>query len=231
MLVQLAGNVGDQLIDAGTRRMLPPMFTVTHAGPCPGWADWHSCSPDSCPTREFRGTLIISGGGSWSRTFHDTPSIVEHSQAERIVVLPSSFDLGVEPVARALSDSRVTAFARERVSALASGLLAHCPSFFFDYRPWLGAGGSGRLTAFRLDAESAGGPIPPWNIDLSLVKKSLGDWLLTISTAEEVWTDRAHVMVAAALMGKRVRYRDGSYFKVRAMAETWLADYDVEPLS
>jgi hypothetical protein len=41
----------------------------------------------------------------------------------------------------------------------------------------------------------------------------------TITAYEEVYTDHAHVMVAVAMLSRRVRYRSSSYHKVPAMAE------------
>ncbi len=83
------------------------------------------------------------------------------------------------------------------------------------------------MYAYRADREAAGEPIPEGNCDLSATCESLDEWLWTIARHAEVDTDRAHVMIAAALLGKRVRYRASSYHKVPAIAEYALADYPV----
>ena len=59
-------------------------------------------------------------------------------------------------------------------------------------------GGGGTLVALRTDAESA---------------------LDAISEARHVVTDRAHVLLDAALLGRSGEYADGGYWKNRAMAE------------
>ena len=84
------------------------------------------------------------------------------------------------------------------------------------------------LRAFRTDAESAGGVIPEDNNDISRSCPDLIEWLQTIASYREVHTDRAHVMLAAAMLGKRVRYRSASYHKVPAIAEWSLAGFPVE---
>jgi exopolysaccharide biosynthesis predicted pyruvyltransferase EpsI len=44
-------------------------------------------------------------------------------------------------------------------------------------------------------------------------------WLWTIARHDTVATDRAHVMIAAAMLGKRVEYHGTNYHKVTAIAE------------
>ena len=74
--------------------------------------------------------------------------------------------------------------------------------------------------AFRTGAESAtDGQVSPDNNDISRTCDSRHQWLWAIAGHEVVETDRAHVTIAAAMLGKRVRYRPSSYHKVPAIAE------------
>jgi exopolysaccharide biosynthesis predicted pyruvyltransferase EpsI len=93
-----------------------------------------------------------------------------------------------------------------------------------------GAPRGGHLNAFRLDGESTGRPLPADNVDLSTVftmgcaPRGLTElvaqrFLAAIDLFEELHTDRLHVAVGAALLGKRVGFFPNNYFKVRAVYE------------
>lgn len=45
--------------------------------------------------------------------------------------------------------------------------------------------------------------LPSSNVDISVACKNLKDWLNTISSYDTVKTDRAHVMIAAAMLEKK----------------------------
>jgi hypothetical protein len=86
------------------------------------------------------------------------------------------------------------------------------------------------LRCFRLDAERAGPPPPPGNRDLpALLEPPAGhpaaaQWsahrlLAILDRAAVVHTDRLHVAIGAALLGKRVRLHPGCYDKNRSVYE------------
>lgn len=146
-------------------------------------------------------------------------------------MFPSTFDM-TEPLTKfVLQHTSAKIFARESISAstVPGAILAHCPSFFVDYNLYKQQG-RGVLNAFRTDHEGKGNETPLDNIDISLLPGTVVAWLNLISRYEEIRTDRAHVMIAAALLGKQVRWRDCGYFKVRAIAETFLGQYDVKEI-
>jgi GT2 family glycosyltransferase/exopolysaccharide biosynthesis predicted pyruvyltransferase EpsI len=215
------GNIGDHLIYAGCRRLL---------------ADFSYKEVSILALDGVRGhTALISGGGAWCRPYHDMPrylSIIENS-FERVVVLPSSFDLSEESVRQALSATRALVFAREpasyqQIRSVCQAEIAHDCAFFFDYSPF-SRPGQGTLTAYRSDKESAAGAAPEGNNDISVSCESLDQWLWTIARYQTVKTDRAHVMIAAALLGKQVHYKASSYHKVPSIAGYSLKDYPVFP--
>jgi GT2 family glycosyltransferase len=152
----------------------------------------------------------------------------------RVVVFPSSFDVSVPAVRRAVERSRAIVFAREReshrqIAELCDARLAHDTAFFFDFGPYTMAG-SGVLYAYRNDAEATGrSPVEPENRDISTTLGTLDEWLWTIARHAEVHTDRAHVMIAAAMLGKRVEIHPSATHKVTAIAEYALSDFDVRP--
>lgn len=216
------GNLGDELIYAGTRQLL-------------GALTYREMSLRDLEKREGE-LALLSGGGAWCQPFHEVlPAALPHIEErfERVVILPSSFDPSVEAVRRALLATRATVFAREPVSFrlirdLCDAGLAHDCAFFFDYGKFRQKG-TGTLSAFRTDAESKQQSLPQGNLDISVTCRDLAHWLKTIAAYDVIHTDRAHVTIAAAMLGKRVRYRASSYHKVPAIARWALRGFPVEP--
>lgn len=224
-LVRGLGNRGDELIWAGARELLAErIYREIDLEMLPG-ASGH--------------TAVLAGGGAFSRPYHEIMPralAVAELRFERVLVLPSSFDPSDDEVREALMGTQATLFAREaeshrRIVSLCDARLAHDCAFFFDFAPYR-KGGRGTLNAFRTDKEAAGGrPLPSDNEDISVTAPSLEGWLETIADHETVRTDRAHVMIAAALLGKRVEFAPCSYHKVEAIADYALSDYPVVPIA
>ena len=221
-LVLPPGNIGDRLIHAGTERLLSGIsfreIAIRNV-------------PDSCGD-----TALLGGCGGWCGAFHGVPECLPLLEArfDRVIVMPSSFDTTVDSVKRALSNSRALIFAREQVSyeqirALCDAALAHDCAFFFDYAPYQQAG-QGVLTAFRTDHESAFQTVPSENQDISVLCNSLDEWLWTIARHELIRTDRAHVTIAGAMLGKRVEYLASSYHKLPAIVDYALRHFPVTRL-
>ena len=216
------GNVGDGLIYAGALQLLSNISHVEVSGQNLEDASGH--------------TALIAGGGAWCHPFHDfMPTLLPlvEQRFERVIVLPSSFDVSVNGVREALRNTKALVFARERESyrqirELCNADIAYDCAFFFDFGPYKRRG-NGRLFAFRTDKESALQETPDDNNDISVTCGSLEDWLWTISRYEAVETDRAHVMIAAALLGKRVEYQASIYHKVPAIAKFSLKGFPVRP--
>jgi GT2 family glycosyltransferase len=216
------GNLGDELIFAGTRRLLAGLA-------------YREVALDELP-RVSGHTAVLAGGGAWCQPYHELmPQLLPLVELRftRVVVLPSSFDLAVPEVRFALGRTRALVFAREAESfrqlhEVCRAELAHDCSFFFDFAPFARAG-RGVLQAFRSDREATG-PAPAGSFDISLRCSSLDEWLWTIAAHELILTDRAHVMIAAALLGKRVEYLPSSYHKLPAIADFALRGYDVRRL-
>ena len=220
--IRLYGNKGDELIYAGTRQLLARRFYK------------------EVSVRELDGvsghTALVAGCGGWCDPYHD---MVKHlpvieAKFEGVIVMPSSFDVSVPSVRSTLATTKAVVFARERksfddIGGLCNARIAHDCAFFFDYRPYL-RDGDGCLVAYRNDAESALSVIPENNHDISRLCSSLDEWLWTIARHEVVKTDRAHVMIAAALLGKTVDYWTSSYHKVPAIADYSLNSFPVRPV-
>jgi Polysaccharide pyruvyl transferase len=217
--IRLYGNKGDELIYAGTRQLLARRFYK------------------EVSVRELDGvtghTAVVAGCGGWCGPYHD---MVKHmpvieAKFERVIVMPSSFDISVPSVRSTLATTKALVFARERKSfddicGLCDAKIAYDCAFFFDYRPYL-RHGEGCLVAFRNDEESVFGGVPEGNHDISKSCSTLDEWLWTIARHAVVKTDRAHVMIAGALLGKVVDYWTSSYHKVPSIADYSLKSFPV----
>jgi exopolysaccharide biosynthesis predicted pyruvyltransferase EpsI len=221
-VIRSHGNIGDHLIHAGMRRLL-------------GGFDYREVGLQQL--YGVSGQLaLITGGGAWCAPHQNLPRYLPRieEQFERVVIFPSSFDTKVRSVRGALAASRALVFAREYVSyeqirTLCRAGLAHDTAFFFDFEPYRRPG-RGTLLAFRTDRESLTNSVPPGNQDISATCESLDEFLWTIARHASVKTDRAHVMISAAMMGKEVRYAPSSYHKLPALAASSLQGFPVTPL-
>lgn len=220
------GNIGDELIFAGTRELLSGHV-------------YREIEVEQLPASSG-GTAVLTGSGAFSREYHEfMPELLAIAELrfDRVIVLPSSFEVAVDAVRAALRHTSATVFAREPVSykgieGLCRARLAHDCAFFFDYAAHR-APGSGTLNAFRTDRERAhdAPPLPGDNEDISVSCATLDLWLARIGEHAVVRTDRAHVMIAAALMGKEVEFAPSSYFKLDALAAGSLGEFPVRPLA
>jgi hypothetical protein len=222
IFVRPAGNIGDRLIHAGTRRLLSGLRYREV-----GVAEARKCS----------GPVALLGGcGGWCGPYHGLPNCLRVLEArfDRVIVMPSSFDTTFDEIRRALAASRSLFFAREEVSfrqirELCRAEIAHDCAFFFDFEPYRRTG-QGVLTAFRTDRESAFAAVPAGNQDISIECGGLDQWLDIIAHHDLIRTDRAHVTIAGALLGKRVEYLSSSYHKVPAIVDYALRSFPVSRL-
>ena len=215
------GNRGDELIVAGLRRLLEACV-------------YEELDADTAAAAGVDGdTALIIGSGGWCRTYHRTmPALlgIVEQRFDRVIVLPSSFEPEEDAVRAVLDGTGAIVFAREpeshaRIADLCDARMAHDTAFFFDYSPWAARDADGTLDAFRTDHETGGRvALPPGNDDVSATAADLDAWLDAIARHDRVRTDRAHVMIAAALMGRAVEWAPGSYHKLEALTATLPAE-------
>jgi exopolysaccharide biosynthesis predicted pyruvyltransferase EpsI len=219
VFIRGAGNLGDELIWAGTRQLLSGLsYREIHVR----------------ELKETSGhTALFTGGGGWCEPFHRMPTFlpIAEQRFQMVIILPTSFDINQKTVRTTLEKTNAMVFARELVSyqqirTLCNADLAHDCAFFFDYDEYI-QNGEGMLNAFRTDAESINMALPEGNNDISKTCSSLDEWLRTIGRHDIIRTDRAHVMIAGAMLGKRVEYLPSSYHKVPAIADYALKNYPV----
>jgi exopolysaccharide biosynthesis predicted pyruvyltransferase EpsI len=222
-LLRSWGNRGDDLISAGNRRLLRHL----------PYREYDIRKFDQAPSRA---TAIISGGGSWCKPYHLIAELLPYIEARfsHVIVFPSSFDIDEPIVRESLSLTHAVVFAREdesyeRIRFLCDARLAHDTAFFFDFAPYQSGFHQGVLSAFRTDEEAAGMPVPEGNRDISSDCETLDEWLWTISRHDLIRTDRAHVVIAAAMLGKRVEWRPSSYHKLPGIVRFSISSSQVTP--
>ncbi len=220
--IRLFGNVGDDLIYAGIRQLLREIpyseISVRRIAEASG---------------DF---AIVAGGGSWCSSFHLMPGFLKEIEQrfKSVVVFPSSFDVTVDAVQESLQNSKALFFARElesyeRIRALCNADLAHDCAFFFDFSAYRRQG-NGVLNTFRTDPEAVPFVLPPNNNDISVTCESLDEWLWTIARFETIQTDRTHITIAAAMLGKQVKYRSSNYHKLQGIVQFALTEFPVAAL-
>ena len=210
LLAESVGNVGDGLIREGTRQLL------ADAG-----LPFAEVSADLDDENRAERTLVVRGSGGFDRLFHKfMPAVVLRASEvyRQVIIRPSSYDPREPVVARCLERPNVFAVARDLNSfdslAPYGRRLAAMDCAVYHRRftnpapaPAETRAGDGTLIALRLDR---GSPLPAHglapnaglNEDISVTARDTADWLNRISAAERVVTDRLHVAVAAALLGR-----------------------------
>lgn len=195
--------------------------------------------------------LLVHGCGSFCIPYHESVVQVDYykDRFDRIIILPSSFDIRCEPVSKFISNLQphIHVFCRERYSYNQVLSLAphksniyidHDLSLYLDYRNWKSEG-RGTLIAFRTNNSNTEWGFQAkkrfYNISAQLLRSRdcmdvshgnalEGEKLLSIITQyRKVITDRAHVAIAAAYLGKETRIFPGSYHKVKGIYEFSLA--------
>lgn len=213
------GNTGDSLIWEGAYNLLKGV-------------DYKKVFRDNLSKVEGD-TAILTGGGGWCSAFHSWPSYLPQIEErfQRVIIFPSSFDTSLKEVRHTLSQSKSLVFARELTSYqmikdICNADYAYDTAFFFDFEPFMKKG-DGSLYAYRVDREKRNYPIPNNNDDISVTFKSLNQWLNKIAFYKNIYTDRAHVTIASAMLGKQVYFRNSNYHKVQGIVDFSLKDFPV----
>ncbi len=211
---RFSGNYGDSLIWHGTKKLLSSLNISKH------YVDISSL--------KYNDVLFIDGGGNLVDYYSDVRDFLKEKPSlyNEIVILPHTI-FGEKQI-KVLNNisSRLTVFCREKVSArflenrLAHGkvYLWHDCAFYntFSSVPT----GKGVLNAFRLDKESALRTLPVSNIDLShdgYATEPLTQLINSLQKYVQINTDRLHIAIGAALLGKEVKLFPNLYYKNKAV--------------
>lgn len=168
---------------------------------------------------EYR-NAIYCGGGYWI-PHSRKPAVVRLvvDRFERAIVMPGTYAMPVPDDIR----SRALLFVRDRSESqarLPEAPFCHDTAFFLDPPPTEGRGIGWFV---RGDEERSGAiPRPLNNRDVSAEGDEWSDPEIVLDAVRPcatVVTDRLHVAIPAALMGKRVYLFQSNYFKIRAIFE------------
>lgn len=229
-----AGNAGDALIAYGTFALFDELGLHVEL-----------CQPDAALSSK---TVLLGGGGNLVEGMYETmaKALENFLPGNRCILLPHTI-VGNAEILNHTHDN-LTIFCREEVSyraCLAEGAnvenvkLAHDMAFHIpaaDLAPF-NAPGAATASVFRTDGETSQlHPLPEDNRDISLSwngdlwhNRALTEHV-TLSLAayvaqfEAVRTDRLHIGILGALLGKRVTLHANNYYKNRAVYEWSLAE-------
>lgn len=214
------GNWGDALLNAGSRQLF------TDSG-----LDWvelpRSALKDIESSEAKKRLAVIGGGGGWNRNWFSTIDFAR-DVAEKYrdtVVLPSSYDLdlidGVDFGGGAL-------YTRSLIHPDRGLPFCHDMAFYIDMDFPLSDTLPYPLIAFRRDKErNASSVSPDRNVDLSILGDASTDFrdlLRIVDRFPVVYTDRLHICIAAAMLGRKTFLLDGNYGKNHGVFEASIAE-------
>ena len=183
-------------------------------------------------------TIIFKGGGlGHHANLHELLDSLPRDR--RLVVAPTSLDAASADILATFPQAHV--FCRGAVSlelAQARGIscaLAHDLALRTDCTPWRDLPAEGTLNCFRGDVESATNHRPADNDDISLAAhrtwtpdnctEAAHDFIRTIARYRTIHTDRLHVGIIAALLGRETHLHAGTDHKIPEVYEQSLRQY------
>lgn len=219
------GNWGDGLIRFSTERFFRRIGLDYISI---GLRKAASLSPNELRAAAASSTVkVVYGGGGAFLEGYDIPRQFRRmvKRTDRVLVLPHTFAMPAEELRLRKTD---VLFRRDQ-----SGSKEFAPASLFCHDMALSlntivpmANGSGAGFFIRGDAEKVSGIIvPEANRDISAEgteSTPMADFLDAIGRFEIVHTNRLHVAIAAALMGRQVHLYANSYFKNRAIYDASL---------
>lgn len=214
------GNYGDSVIFHGTMELLKSINI---------FIDFVEIE-----SNHLNSILFIDGGGNFVDYYSDVKNflIKNSDNYKEIVILPHTI-FGQDQINLINSiNTPMVIFCREKNTAelLFNNIKKHniylwndCAFYnnFQDYKNEV-IDKSKILNAFREDVESMNKNIPEDNDDISKngwARMPLDDFLNKIRNVYSVNTDRLHVAITSALLGKNVKFYSNSYFKNKAVYE------------
>lgn len=184
--------------------------------------------------------IVIGGGGNLIEGKYDDVAtlIWEHRKTNKVYLLPQTI-VGYDDIIKETFHN-LTIFCRDTISfdhCINCGgnservSLAHDVTFYLndDHFSQSQLKGAGHLNAFRLDGETAGTDVPAHNIDISLswngdiwqspefTKSAVNSMAYFLAQFETINTDRLHVSIMAAFLGRKVNMHPNNYYKNKAV--------------
>lgn len=226
------GNAGDDLITYATIQIFNDLgyrFTMS-----------------DYTERHVDKVLVYGGGGNMNPLYSGCKEFLSNNllHNKKIILLPHTI-VGCRADLERLDD-RVILFCREQTSyqyVSSTVSFPDCVKLSKDMALYINLDelgifpkkGVGHLNAFRTDGERTKVVIPNGNVDVSLVyqypgtsipskKKSTQLFLNFINQFETITTNRLHVAIGGAILGKKVTLLANAYFKNKSVYEYSLRD-------
>lgn len=158
---------------------------------------------------------VFNGGGSYDPRYGRLPFLNElAAQFSSILFLPSSYPPGMQQG----FPKNAIFYARDKGDSFQNvGDARFCHDMAFFLNPVYGAPIRSVGLFMREDGERPeGAPIPPGNRDLSKEGRAhtpVKRFLAHLSRHEIIYTNRLHVCIGGAILGRRVHFFPNDYFK------------------
>ena len=219
IFVPNTGNWGDALINLGAVQFLDHIgvkFKIAQRRQI-------EAAASSFSSYVFKDSVLITpGAGNWCKNWPNAQKFVQavSSAFYHVLVFPTTFELGTINNTK----ENISYFRRddlESLQTITNSQFCHDMSFFIEGRIYASAERIAIGNFFRLDNERH--PVrrhPANNIDLSSVGNESTDveiFFNIISAYETIRTDRLHVAIAGAMMGRKVELYPGNYWKSAAV--------------
>ena len=168
--------------------------------------------------------MIYNGSGLWTSHYDILPRISKLANAfGTVVILPSTFAIAID---RSLFPTDTHFFARDRFQSqeqMPDSLFCHDMAFFLDIASSAPTERHGLF--FREDSEAPddGFTPPKSNFDLSKLGRThtpVDRMVEQIGRYAQVSTNRLHIGIAAAMLGRRVHIAPNDYFKIKAIFDS-----------
>lgn len=222
------GNWGDSLIREGTEAFLRHYGFRYHATRFGDLLRGRTSLAREIDKAGHAPVMFYCGSGIFSGHY-DTPAKIAKltHEFDTSVILPSTLAMGLDALEFAANTTFVVRDRSESAKRIPGAMFCHDMAFFLE--PKAVPAGFGEGWFLRSDHERpAGTPLHRKNVDISRLGRAFSPiepFLARIARFRTVHTNRLHVGIAAAILGKDVRLYSNDYFKIQAIYETSLAPY------
>jgi len=226
--IQNAGNWGDAMIGAGQKAFLEHHEIPVHHLRL-RWPHIHLPILARYLSRQLRPTVLYGGNGGLGGHYPELVRIIRISLAGAgaRVMLPATY--GPHSLRILGRGGAFTFWARDRYESqrfVPNARFCHDMAFFLDLPPVETVAPMGNF--FRTDRESLDRSLPPDNRDISAEgteASPIDGFVKAIGQFEEVHTDRLHVAIVAALLGRTTRLYPNDYHKNAAIYRSSLEPF------
>lgn len=168
--------------------------------------------------------LLNCGGGSWCKNFHGTRDFVSRNWSlfSDVIVMPSTFELP----AVASEPANVTYISRDTeksMTTIQDAVFCHDMALYLQLATKLGPGNESAIGYFmREDKERSHSAFDIGEgYDISLLgshRSKITPFFQILNGYKKIVTDRMHVAIAGAMLGKEVELYSSDYFKAPAVS-------------